>query len=48
MLETEIRQAVSADPEALHRIMESNKSVLDEETGIHIEENTLVLLDRVA
>jgi hypothetical protein len=46
MKESEMNAVLSPDPEYLHRILENHSSVLDPETGIHIEENTLSLLER--
>ena len=47
MLETEMRDAVSSDPEYLNQILFDRTIVLDEETGYHIEESILLELEKV-
>lgn len=49
MLESELKSALSPDPEYLHRIFESHDSVIDPESGIIIEEATAMPwpLDRI-
>lgn len=48
MLEAELRHSISPDPEFLHRLLESQDSVIDPETGIIIEESTLIELEQVS
>ena len=47
MLESEMNAALSPDPEFLNQILSDRTVVLDEETGIHIEQSVLLELERV-